>query len=399
MSNEGQQRWLTRQTTRCGSFWMLCTIFCSQNNVGAFSHGRPFTRNQATHCRCSTRIPSRLLVKGGNEKETPSKQRKSLTVKLLEEEKRKSTRKQTNRVPLYQSEYLDHEILTADEEKVLGKKIRKAVALKEEIRAIIEEKEAMEFERFIKQEEYSRLLVDDGFFDLGMGSEGGDDFSSLFTHGLDGSFVEEKRRQKNQFTSNIEIQPVDQYLDDLWAAKTSIESTTSSGGDQRRDVLSDDDLNRLGGREAISQILVEGAIAREKLISSNIRLVLSVAKKWCKNAVKSSGGSDNFAVIYGGSWTRPSLDEAVQEGIIGLATAADRFDYKLNLRFSTYATFWIVNFVRRCFQNASTGGFRVPLVRINNKVASLVCFVSNSHGTLMTCSFFRQNYHLIKQQV
>jgi len=292
-------------------------------------------------------------------------------VKVFQEEKRKNTRK--NRVPLYQSEYFQHEILTADEEKVLGKKIRKAMALKDEIRAIIEEKEAMEFERFIKQEEYSRLLVEDGHYDFGMGSEGEDDFSSLFAHGLDGCFVEETRRQKNQFTSNIEIQPVDQYLDDLWVTKTIMESNTSSGGgDTRRNVLSDDDLNRLGGRERISQVLVEGAVAREKLISCNIRLVLSVAKKWCKNSLQSTGASDQSAVIYGGSWTRPSLDEAVQEGILGLATAADRFDYKRNLRFSTFATFWVVNFVRRCFQNASTGGFRVPLVCTGNSVTFLV---------------------------
>ena len=340
--------------------------------MGAFSH-RPSSASRATNCRDSTRIPSRLFVKGGNEKENvmPSKRKNSPTVKLSKEEKRKSTRRY--RVPLYQTEYLDHEILTADEEKVLGKKIRRAMSLRDEIRAIIEEKEAMEFERFIKQEEYTRLLVEDGSFEFGMECEGEDDFSNLFAYGLDSSFMEETRRHKTQFTSNIEIQPVDQHLDDLWVIKTMMESSTSSGGDSRRNVLSDDDLNRLGGRETISQILVEGAVAREKLISSNIRLVLSVAKKWCKNSLRSTGGDgDNSVAIYRGSWTRPSLDDAVQEGILGLATAADRYDYKRNLRFSTFATFWVVNFVRRCFQNASTGGFRVPNVCTGNSITSLV---------------------------
>jgi hypothetical protein len=64
--------------------------------------------------------------------------------------------------------------------------------------------------------------------------------------------------------------------------------------------------------------------------------------------------------MYDGSWDRPSLDEAVQEGMLGLARAVDKYDPERGLRFSTYATHWITSYVRTCFQRAVTGCLRVP---------------------------------------
>jgi hypothetical protein len=380
MSSDRQRNCLGLHATRCGSLWIVYIFFSPHSSVAAFSYP-PSARRGVRETR-QARIPSMLLAKDGKDydKVTPLKQNKRPTRKLLEEDLRKNAGRTSKKsAMLFQAEFLGHDILSPEEEKVLGKKIGKAVELKEKMRGMIEEKEAIEFERFLKQEEYTRLLGDDDYFDIGMGSDEEDEFSSLFSHGLDGSFLEETRRQKNQMVSNIQILPVDQYLDDAWATKASSESTIFGDGTTRQNLLSAEDLEYLGGREYVSQILLEGAIAREQMISSNIRLVLSIAKKWCKKSIKRNGASDNLAAIYGGSWTRPSLDEAVQEGIIGLATAADRFDYKRNLRFSTYATYWIVNFVRRCFQNAATGGFRVPQVR--SATAEFWCgyFVNLSH--------------------
>ena len=63
--------------------------------------------------------------------------------------------------------------------------------------------------------------------------------------------------------------------------------------------------------------------AREELISSNLRLVVSIAK------------------TYNGRSSRMSLLDLIQEGNIGLTKAADKWDYSLGYRFSTYATYWI----------------------------------------------------------
>jgi RNA polymerase sigma factor (sigma-70 family) len=127
--------------------------------------------------------------------------------------------------------------------------------------------------------------------------------------------------------------------------------------------LSDDDirlhLGIAGGRAQVRSILLDGALARDTLIASNVRLVVSIAKKWAKNAHKAA--RESMQSIYSGGWNRPSLDEAVQEGILGLAKAADRYDPERGLRFATYATYWVTNSVRFCFQTASTGCLRVPV--------------------------------------
>jgi len=131
-------------------------------------------------------------------------------------------------------------------------------------------------------------------------------------------------------------------------------------------MLSDDDilygLDLAGGRDELRRILMDGSLSRDALIRCNVKLVVSIAKKWARNTARmtNSDGGHKLAAIYAGSTTRPSLDEAIQEGIVGLARAADRFDAKREFRFSTYATYWITNQVRICFQRASTGSLRVP---------------------------------------
>ena len=74
------------------------------------------------------------------------------------------------------------------------------------------------------------------------------------------------------------------------------------------------------------------------MVNSNLRLVVGVAKEYAGRGV-------------------PLLD-LIQEGSIGLLTAAKKFDYTLDFRFSTYATKWIRQGITRCI--LSHGLIRVP---------------------------------------
>ncbi len=80
--------------------------------------------------------------------------------------------------------------------------------------------------------------------------------------------------------------------------------------------------------------------AQRALVNSNLRLVISIAKE------------------YGGRGV-PLMD-LIQEGNIGLIVAARKFDYRLEYRFSTYATKWIRQGITRCLMNHA-GLIRVPI--------------------------------------
>jgi RNA polymerase primary sigma factor len=103
-------------------------------------------------------------------------------------------------------------------------------------------------------------------------------------------------------------------------------------------------LNRDGldpeKRAALEKIVLDGLAAREHLIRANSRLVISVAKKYIGRGV-------------------PFLD-LIQEGNIGLIRAANKFNYQLGHKFSTYATWWIRQAVTRAIADQSRT-IRVPV--------------------------------------
>jgi len=93
-------------------------------------------------------------------------------------------------------------------------------------------------------------------------------------------------------------------------------------------------------RQELERYVQDGLEARAHLIQANSRLVISVAKKYIGRGV-------------------PFLD-LIQEGNIGLIRAANKFNYRLGHKFSTYATWWIRQAVTRAIADQSRT-IRVPV--------------------------------------
>src|SRR5437868_5913233 len=85
--------------------------------------------------------------------------------------------------------------------------------------------------------------------------------------------------------------------------------------------------------ELAKQIERGDLVAKERMVNSNLRLVMSIARRYQGQGL--------------------SMGDLVQEGTLGLIRAVEKFDWRKGFRFSTYATLWIRQSIQRGLENTS----------------------------------------------
>lgn len=115
-------------------------------------------------------------------------------------------------------------------------------------------------------------------------------------------------------------------------------------------------LNAEEERDLSMRIQSGEEAARSRLIEANLRLVIKIARAFA-----------NFDV--------PLID-LIQEGNMGLIKAAERFDYRRNVRFSTYASWWIKQAVTRSLVNSRRA------IRLPHRKEELIKRIHKTYGYL-----------------
>ncbi len=160
---------------------------------------------------------------------------------------------------------------------------------------------------------------------------------------VDDGADDDRENDANPYRSHPDLDvgdPVRRYLRDIGqvpllslAEEIHLARRIEEGEAARARLVQEADALDERGKRALERVVQDGNAAREHMIKANLRLVVSVAKKY-------NGRGMGFL-------------DLVQEGNQGLMRAVEKFEYRRGFKFSTYATWWIRQAISRAINNQS----------------------------------------------
>jgi RNA polymerase primary sigma factor len=217
---------------------------------------------------------------------------------------------------------------------------------------------------FVADEQFRKLV--DGELDLDLVSKLRKEFK-----------LDEEEAEKLPVRVSIATHvPKPEFLS--WAYK-------AMGSEKRWAEPPEDLANKLTSRESaikahFTRLKEEGYRAEKRLTEANLRLVVSVAKKYIGRGM--------------------SLLDLIQEGNIGLIRAVEKFDYRKGYKFSTYATWWIRQAITRAIADqARTIRIPVHMVETINKLVRISRRLVQEYGREPTSEEIGKGMEIVPEKV
>ncbi len=159
----------------------------------------------------------------------------------------------------------------------------------------------------------------------------------------DGISIEDPVRMYLKEIGKVPLLTADQEIDLAKAMEAGLDAEKQLEEDKEKNKLSD------AKKKELNAIIYEGDEAKKRLAEANLRLVVSIAKRYVGRGML--------------------FLDLIQEGNLGLIKAVEKFDFRKGFKFSTYATWWIRQAITRAIADqARTIRIPVHMVETINKL-------------------------------